>query len=106
MKSLRMIGVSIACSLLAACGGDGLEGKFEVSSAHYMGEGTSKSNIVVSSKGINTGSEKFAIYSWSKDGDIYTAMDEAGNDLIKLQEVDSDTYEVLNAPTETTWTRI
>lgn len=106
MKSLKLVGASIAFALLAACGGEGLEGKFEVSSAPYMGVDMGKSNIVVTSEGVNTGSHKVAIHSWSKEGDVYTAMDEAGNDLIKLQEIDSNTYKVLDVPIETTWTRI
>lgn len=93
-------------AVLTACGaGDGIEGKFRVDASVY---GVSTSGNVLIEDGVVTGqnNQTFEIDSWSREGDVYTALDKAGNKLVQVQQIDSDTFKVLNVPGEVTWTRI
>lgn len=97
-KSIKLFILTLAFSLLAACGGgNAVEGKFNMKTT-MMGVTLGNENVFLSSGKIKAAGGEVKVDKWTLEGDIHEAFDEMGNSLIKLQSNGDGTYNMLGLP--------
>ncbi|WP_313086156.1 hypothetical protein [Pseudomonas sp.] len=98
MQSIKTLLVFAVFSMLVACGdGAAVDGRFEVTQS-VMGQRIGKQQALLSSGEVFLNGQTFKIDKWKKEGDIFSALDKAGNSVLTLKQVDSDTFEVQGLP--------
>jgi len=98
MQSIKALLIFAVFSTLVACGGGAaVDGRFEVTQS-VMGQQLGKQQALLSNDGIFMNGQTVKIDKWTKDGNIFSALDKAGNAVLTLKQIDSDNFEAQGLP--------
>lgn len=98
MQSIKALLLFAVFSMLAACGDDAaVDGRFEVTQS-VMGQQLGKQQALLSNDEIFMNGQTVEIDKWAKEGNIFSALDKAGNAVLTLKQIDSDNFEAQDLP--------
>lgn len=87
MRLFKLSLTALAFGLLAACGNDGLDGKYEATTS-VMGFSAGSQIIEFSSGYIIAAGNKIKVDEWERKDDVVVARDKNGNALINVKVLD------------------
>lgn len=87
MQQFKYLLAAIPLGLLAGCGNDGLDGKYEATTS-VMGFNAGSQTVEFSSGYIIAAGNKIAVEEWERKDDVVVARDKNGNALINVKVLD------------------
>jgi hypothetical protein len=87
MRQFKLLLAALPLCILAGCGNDGLDGKYEATTS-VMGFNAGSQTIEFSSGYIIAAGNKIEVAEWDRKDDVVVARDKNGNALINVKVFD------------------